>query len=249
MNPLDSFYLHGLPESAYPAAFHGQDTLPYRELSLALKQKYIEKSCLFDERQDFGKYYFFIQHIDSLYEYEYEWYYNVWMYDASAKKLSRIFSHHVGKYNEMQLDEVHWNFDMQTNDEPYTSASKRKLAYHYQTATPVVVINARKIPATPHSPRLTVIINPIKKTQKVIEEKFVGFLNTEDIGLPVSEKGLTKRMILTTSSSQSSKNLPSPKDVDILCREYLYPSINVYSTNGVRLGRLNLPHDEIDVMR
>ncbi len=91
VNPLDSFYLHGLPESAYPTAFHGQDTLPDRELSLASKQKYIDKSCLFDERQDFGKYYFFIQHIDSLYEYEYEWYYNVWIYDASAKKTQQDF--------------------------------------------------------------------------------------------------------------------------------------------------------------
>ncbi|GAB6976489.1 hypothetical protein [Prevotella falsenii] len=247
-DPLAPFYADGLPKDAYPVAFYGQDTISYSQLEVARKRDYLGQSSLANGIQDFGTFYFFIQPIaDS--EDEFSSFYNIWMYDDSAKKLRKIFSHHVGTYTEMQIDGVYWNYDIQNNDETYRTSSGGKGLIHRKNATPIVVIAARNTSMTPHPTYLTVILNPVTNKKKVVEEKFIGFMSMDDTSLPVAEQGLARKVILTTKSRLLSKDIPAPEDDDFAVRNFIYPSLNVYSTTGNRIGAIELPHEEIDVVR
>jgi lipoprotein len=247
-DPLSEFYAYGLPQDAYPAAYSDYN-IPYAQLSPEKKRNYLIMSSLQSEDQPFGVYYFFIQPIAGSDEDDFGEYYNIYMFDKSAKVLTKIFSHHVDKYVEMQVDDIYWDYDIKTYNKPYTSKTGVKGTFRVKKAEPVVVLSCRDRGGTPHAIPLTVIINPAIHKHKVLEEQFVGFLRMNDSVLMSAEQGLTKRMILTTATVTTSKDLPKPKDADIFSRSYLAPSINVYSTAGVKLGGLNLPHDEIDCLR
>lgn len=247
-DPLSVFHSCGLPDDAYPAAYLGQDTIPYGQLEASRKQAYLQQSCLANGVHDFGTFYFFVQPIaDS--EDETCDFYNIWMYDKSARKLSKIFSHHIGAYTEMQVDEVHWNYDIQTEDEPYITLTGVKGAIHKKKASPVVVIAGRTVPYTPHPGFLTVIINPVTNRHTVLKEKFVGFMGMDDKSLPAAEQEFARRMVLTTTVKLSHEDLPAPEDADFAVRNFIHPSLHAYSTDGVRLGSMELPHEEIDVVR
>jgi hypothetical protein len=247
-HPLCKFFAYGLPKDAYPVAFYGEDSISYNELDDARKREFLNKSCLVNGIQDFGSFYFFIQPIAGS-EDECTSFYNLWMYNVATKKISKIFSHHIGEYSEMQIDGVYWSYDIQDNDETYKTSSGTKGVIHHKTATPVVVIAARNIPMTPHPIYLTVILNPLIKKEKVIEEKFISFMSINDNSLPVAEQELSRKVILTTTTTTSSKEIPAPKDADFAVRNILYPSLNAYSTTGNSIGTLSLPHEEIDVIR
>ena len=149
----------------------------------------------------------------------------------------------------MQIDAVYWNYDIQSKDETYKTSSGSNGVTRKKTATPVVVISARNVPMTPHPIYLTVILNPLPNNVKVIEEKFISFMSVNDSGLPVAEQGLTRKVILTTTTKSSSTDLPAPNDADFAVRNILYPSLNAYSTTGNLIGTISLPHEEIDVIR
>lgn len=102
---------------------------------------------------------------------------------------------------------------------------------------------------TPHPIYLTVILNPVTNKEKVMEEKFISFMGINDSSLPVAEQELARKVILTTTSSISSKDIPAPKDADFAVRNFIYPFLNAYSTTGNRIGTIELPHEEIDVIR
>lgn len=247
-DPLAQFYACGLPKDAYPVAFYGEDSIPYNNLNDVQKREYLDKSNLVSGIQDFDSFCFFIQPIAGS-EDEFSSFYNIWMYNEATKKISKIFSHHIGEYSEMQIDGVYWSYDIQDNDEIYKTSSGSKGVMHHKTATPVVVIAARNIPMTPHPIYLTVILNPLIKKEKVIEEKFISFMSINDSSLPVAEQELSRKVILTTTTTTSSKEIPAPKDADFAVRNILYPSLNAYSTTGNSIGTLSLPHEEIDVIR
>ena len=247
-NPLAQFYACGLPKDAYPVAFYGQDSIPYNNLNDARKREYLNQSFLVSAIQDFDSFYFFIQPIAGS-EDEFSSFYNIWMYNESTKKLSKIFSHHVGTYTEMQIDGVFWNYDIQNYDETYKTSSSSKGVKHKKIVTPVVVIAARNVSMTPHPIYLTVILNPVTNKEKVMEEKFISFMGINDSSLPVAEQELARKVILTTTSSISSKDIPAPKDADFAVRNFIYPFLNAYSTTGNRIGTIELPHEEIDVIR
>ena len=247
-HPLCKFFAYGLPKDAYPVAFYGEDSIPYNELDDARKREFLNKSCLVNGIQDFGSFYFFIQPIAGS-EDECTSFYNLWMYNEATKKISKIFSHHVGQYEEMEIDAVYWNYDIQSKDETYKTSSGSNGVTRKKIATPVVVISARNVPMTPHPIYLTVILNPLTNNVKVIEEKFISFMSVNDSGLPVAEQELTRKVILTTTTKSSSTDLPAPNDADFAVRNILYPSLNAYSTTGNLIGTISLPHEEIDVIR
>lgn len=245
---LRPFVSQGLPADAYPAAYLNCDTVPFQQLDAAQQVRYLEESCLQSYNLDAGNFHFFVQPIAVQNEYDGE-FYNVYMYDETRKTVSKIFSHHVDNYPDMQIESIVWNYHVLTYSEPYTDQSGKEGLMHYQKGTPVVVITAKTVPFSPHAADLTIILNPLAHSQKVLKEKFVGFVKNDDSSLAAAEQGSTKRMILTTASTLSTKDLPTPEEADFLTRSYITPSIHVYSTSGVRLGGLTLPPDEIDCMR
>lgn len=247
-DPLSAFYSHGLPHDAYPAAYNGSD-IPYAQLSPKKKQDYLAMSCLQSGSGAFGTYYFFTQPITNSDGDSDETYYNIYMFDNSSKVLTKIFSHHVDTYTKMQIDNISWDYDIKTFNKPYISKSGAKGMLRIKKATPVVVLSCTDRGITPHASPLTVIINPTAHKHKVLTEKFLGFVSIDDNTLMVAEQGLTKRIILTTSTVAVNKDLPTPKGADIFYRTYLTPSINIYSTTGVKIGSNSLPTDEVDCLR
>lgn len=119
-DPLSAFYSHGLPHDAYPAAYNGRD-IPYAQLSPKKKQDYLAMSCLQSGSEAFGTYYFFTQPITNSDGDSDETYYNIYMFDNSSKVLTKIFSHHVDTYTEMQVDDISWDYDIKTFNKPYIS--------------------------------------------------------------------------------------------------------------------------------
>ena len=160
-DPLSVFYSHGLPHDAYPAAYNGSD-IPYAQLSPKKKQDYLTMSCLQSGSGAFGTYYFFTQPTTNSDGDSDETYYNIYMFDNSSKVLTKIFSHHVDTYTEMQIDNISWDYDIKTFNKPYISKSGAKGMLRIKKATPVVVLSCTDRGITPHASPLTVIINPYR---------------------------------------------------------------------------------------
>ena len=128
IDPLSAFYSHGLPHDAYPAAYNGSD-IPYAQLSPKKKQDYLAMSCLQSGSGAFGTYYFFTQPITNSDGDSDETYYNIYMFDNSSKVLTKIFSHHVDTYTEMQIDNISWDYDIKTLTNHTFPSRARKVCY------------------------------------------------------------------------------------------------------------------------
>ena len=237
----------GLPAKAVPAKLYFENM--YNNTPRTITTEDIAMSALsgFD-----NEYFFFVEQLptsaDDLYACI-----NLWMYDAKADKVTKIFSQKGEEYEELLVLGIEWLLDKQSSfKDVVVSDSKQKIGVQEFTSHPVVILNAEIFTGFSHSPRKTLLVYPEnKRVQTLDNECFVCVSHTLTNVLMGAEMDYAQDYIITTSTAMRSVKQPLRKSEEyiIFNKQYLTPMIHVYSAQGKKVGSLTLPEDEVDMIR
>ncbi len=246
---VEMSHLHkiGLPAKAVPATLYYENM--YANTPRAMEEKDIAKSSLCGLDDD---YFFFVEKLptkeDDLYARI-----NLWMYDSKKDKVYKIFSQEGKEYEELLVKGITWLLDKHYSfKDVVVSDTKQTIGVQEFTSSPVVVLQAEIFTGFMHAPQMTMLVFPDKnKVQKLENEMFVTVSHTLTNMLMAAEMEYGQDFIITTSTDMHSEpqELKETEEYIIFNKQYLTPTLHVYSARGKLLGSLTLPEEEVDMIR
>ncbi|MDY6269867.1 MAG: hypothetical protein SPL43_00580 [Prevotella sp.] len=209
MNKLatrDEILSSGIPKNAIPAeSYFTEQDIPENE---AWSKIALEKSRIYSELQDFDDYYFFVEPIEER-NLEHPLV-DIWMYDNKRHSACKIFQQDRNDSTSLNIIDLDWTYDIESVDSAVESDEGGSIKIKVYKAKPILVISAIETCETPHLYYYTYIIDPSTNKSKIIEgQKFSGIFKPDDTGLMANEIGLTKGLIMTTTTEYKSKYIHS----------------------------------------
>lgn len=229
----------GLPSEACPLNYYFND----KEDRKLVDEDDVEKSSAFPYSEN--NYYFFVQQLSVKNEEDNECI-SIWMYDTIKKKVSIIYT----QQRDIDIYKVEITVDVQHHDSTFIDkGTHQQITMQQDERTPVLVLACREATGTFYGLPITMILQP--ESKKVIRldcEAFIKIFTPMQNMLMGRLWGLTKKYILTTTSIVDSKELPYKKteDYSLFQQYHLTPIINIYSTSGKLIQKVELPKDIID---
>ncbi len=236
----------GLPAKAMPAATYFENL--YNDSPQAATDLDIQKSSIFSFDND---YCFFVEKLPSTEEDMFARI-NLWMFNAEAKKVTKIFSQQDNEYKELFVMGVDWLLDKQsTFKDVIVKDTKQKISLQEFTGSPVVILKAEEFTGFSHSPQFTLLVYPLTKEVKMLPEYFVSVFHTLSNMLMSAEQEYAQDYIITTTTDTRSEQQPlkESEEYTMYYKQYLTPEIHVYNARGKLIKSLTLPEDEVDMIR
>mgnify|MGYP006872999573 CR=1 FL=1 len=178
---------------------------------------------------------------------------NIWMYTTQTEKVTKIFSQEGSEHSGLLIEGIDMLTDKQsTFIEHEVADSKQKIQLQDFVESPVVVLNAEEFCGTAHAPRVTLLVYPYEqKVKELSNEQFVCIFHTLTNMLMNAEMELAQDYILTTDTEVQSESLPleESQEVTIYLKQYLTPSLHIYTAKGEKVQSVTLPVDEVDMVR
>ena len=237
----------GLPAKAVPAKLYFENLLV--STPRAMTESDIVESSLsgFDD-----EYYFFVEQLPSLPDDLYARI-NLWMYDMNKDRVDKIFSQQGEKYEELLVMNIAWLLDKRSSfKNVVVSDTKQKIGVQEFTSKPVIILMAEVFTGFMHSPQMTLLVYPDTKRIETLENQmFVCVSHTLTNVLMAAEMEYAQDYIITTSTDMRSEEQPLKESEEyiIFNKQFLTPTLHVYSARGNLVGSLTLPEDEVDMLR
>ena len=237
----------GLPAKAVPASLYFENIMSNTPRTMTAQDI---ANCGLSGLDN--EYFFFVEQLptspDDLYACI-----NLWMYDAENDKVDKIFSQQGEEYKELLVKDITWLLDKKYSfKDVEVSDTKQKIGMQEFTSSPVVVLEAEIFTGFMHAPQMTLLVYPeSKKVQKLENEMLVTVSHTLTNMLMAAEMEYGQDFIITTSTDMHSEpqDLKGSEEYIIFNKQYLTPTIHVYSARGKLLGSLVLPEEEVDMIR
>ena len=237
----------GLPADAMPASFFFE--YRFNGTRPAFTEQDINNSSCFGVDDS---YYFFVQPITGQPEEDFERI-AVWMYTENTDRVVKVFSQQNDEYSELFVSGMGWLLDKRYSFKNHVNEDTHEtIRLQEYSFSPVIVLQAEVFTGFSHSPRVTLIINPVKKTTKRIDgEQFVSIFHTKTNMLMSAEQDLAQDYILTTSTGVRTEEMPlkESSDYTIYNKQFLTPVLHVYTADGQLVKSVELPQDEVDMVR
>jgi hypothetical protein len=237
----------GLPANAVPTTLYFDNM--YSDASRDMSAQDLAESTLIGLDNE---YIFFVEQLPSSADDLYACI-NLWMYDTEKNTLEKIFSQQREEYKELLVMGVAYLLDKQSSfKDVVVSDTKQKISVQQFTSHPVVVLKTEVFTGFSHSPQKTLLIYPDSKTVKVLDNQmFVCISHTLTNVLMAAEMDFAQDYIITTSTAIRSEKQPLKESEEYIIynKQYLYPSLYIYSARGKEVGNITLPVDEIDMLR
>lgn len=247
MNKLvtrDEILSSGIPRNAIPAkSYFTEQDIPENE---AWSKIALEKSRLYSEWQDFDDYYFFVEPIEER-DLEHPLV-DIWMYDNKKHSACKVFKQDRNDSTSLNIIDLDWTYDIESVDSAVEAEEGGSIKIKVYKAKPILVISAIETCETPHPYYYTYIIDPSTNKSKIIEgQKFSGIFKPDDTGLMANEIGLTKGLIMTTTTDYKTKDIHSWEPIISLVS--VTPYINFYSLDGKLIKKEKLSTNAVYMVR
>ena len=237
----------GLPEKAVPATLYFENLMTSVPRTMTAQDIAESSLCAFD-----NEYFFFVEQLptslDDLYARI-----NLWMYDSEKDKVDKIFSQQGEEYEELLVKGITWLLDKKYSFKNVeVSDTKQTIGVQEFTSSPVVVLESEIFTGFMHAPQMTLLVYPgTKRVQTLENEMLVSVSHTLTNMLMAAEMEYGQDFIITTSTAMHSEpqDLKGSEEYIIFNKQYLTPTIHVYSARGKLLGSLTLPEEEVDMIR
>ena len=237
----------GLPTKAVPAILYFQNLFVNTPHTITDDDVANSSLCGFDD-----EYFYFVESLPSS-EDDLFVRINLWMYESEKDKVTKIFSQEGDKYEELFIMGIDWLLDKQsTFKDVVVEDSKQTIGVQEFTSNPVVILKAETFTGFVHAPQMTLLVYPSSKEVKTLEnEILVSVAHTLSNMLMSAEMEYAQDYIITTSTDMRSEQQPLKETEEYILfnKQYLTPTIHVYSARGELVGRLTLPEDEVDMIR
>ena len=237
----------GLPAKAVPAKLYFENIMTNTPRKMTDED--ISKSALTGFENEF---FFFVEPLPTAPDDMYACI-NVWMYDPAKDKVVKIFSQRDEECEELFVTGISWLFDKQSSfKDVVVEDTKQKIGVQEFTFLPVVILQAEVFTGFAHSPQLTMLVYPdTKKVIRLDNEMFVSVFYPLSNMLMMAEMDNAQEYILTTSTEMrvDRQDLKETEEYILFNKQYLTPTIHVYTARGKKVGSITLPEDEIDMIR
>lgn len=178
---------------------------------------------------------------------------NIWMYTTQTEKVTKIFSQEGTEHSGLLIQGIDMLTDKQSTFIDHEVAdSKQKIQLQDFIESPVVVLNAEEFCGTAHAPRVTLLVYPYEnEVKELLNEQFVCISHTLTNMLMSAEMELAQSYIITTSTEVQSESMPleESQEVIIYLKQYLTPTLHIYTARGEKVKSVTLPVDEVDMVR
>ena len=246
---FDMSHLHqiGLPAKAVPATFYFENQ--FEDTPRALTDGDIVNSTLCGFDSDYS---FYVEKLPSSPD-DFYTRINLWMFDSEKDKVVRIFSQEDKEYEELQILGIDWLLDKQSSfKDVVISDTKQKIGIQEFTSSPVVILQSVIFTGFVHAPHMTLVVFPSSKEVKILEnQKLVSVSYTLSNMLMNAEMEYAQDYFITTSTEMRSEEQPLKETEEYISfsKQYLTPSLHVYTAKGELVGSITLPEDEVDMIR
>lgn len=235
----------GLPADAVPA------TAYFRQLfdpKVTVTEQDYEQS--YEGLED--EYFLFVEKLPSQPDDDFN-HINIWMYTTQTEKVTKIFSQEGSEHSGLLVGGIDFLIDKQSTFIDHEVAdTKQKIQLQDFNESPVVVLNAEVSSGTVHSPRVTLLVYPHEQEVKELNnEHFVCVFHTLTNMLMGAEMELAQDYIITTSTAVISQEVPiqESNDITLYYKQYLTPLLHIYNAKGQKVNTIELPVDEVDMVR
>ena len=242
----------GLPQDAVPAKyfFETTDMVDVEANNTAsYSQDDINVSSIWGIE---GEYAFFVKPVKSKMDNDFVRI-QLWMYSDKTKKLSMVFDQRDSEYEGLLVSAIGMMIDKKPSFKKHvTSDTKRTLNVQEYTDAPVIVLGSEEYNGFGHAPRVTLIVLPETKEVKRIDgEQFVSIMHTKTNMLMMAEQDKAQDYILTTSTDVREEEVPlnGTEDFTIFSKQFLTPVLHIYTATGKLVKSVELPEDEVDMVR
>lgn len=242
----------GLPQDAVPAEyfFENNNMLEVGEKgAVSYTQNDINASSIIGID---GEYAFFVKPVKSKMDNDFTRI-QVWMYSDKTEKVSMVFDQRDNEYEGLLVSSIGFMLDKKSSFKPHvTSDTHKTINVQEYTDSPVIVMGSEEFNGFGHAPRVTLIVLPDTKEVKRIDgEQFVSIMHTKTNMLMMAEQDKAQDYILTTSTDVREEEVPLNGTADfITCtKQFLTPVLHIYTATGELVKSVELPEDEVDMMR
>ncbi|MBR5085147.1 MAG: hypothetical protein IKX33_11170 [Prevotella sp.] len=237
----------GLPTKAVPASLYFENY--YEATPRAMTENDINKSSVFGLGEEYS---LFVEALpsneDDLYTKV-----NIWMYDTEKDKVTKIFSQEGEEYEELLIKGFDWIFDKQASfKDVVISDSKQKISVQEFKGYPIVILQAEIFTGFMHARQVTLLVNPTTKRVKTFEDQmFVSVAHTLSNMLMMAEVENAQDYFITTSTAYHSEEQPLKETEEYIMfhKQYLTPTLHIYNAHGELVKEIDLPEDEVDMIR
>lgn len=235
----------GLPTDACPLKYYFNNRFKDREDRDLVTEEDVDESSVHPVQRSEDYYYFFVQDLSVKNEIGNKCI-SIWMYDTGKNKVSKVYTQQkdIGIYN------VEITLDVQHHDTTFIDeGTQQQITMQQYEITPVLILACQEVDGGAYGPYSTLILHPESKQNIRLEfERFVKVFVPDKSMLMMRLWGYAKNYILTTTTKFEDKELPYKQTEEFsgFYQYHLTPTINVYTTSGKRIGKMELPKDIIE---
>jgi hypothetical protein len=243
---LEELRQKGLPVNAQPALFFFNH---YYDLEQCQPQAadYSQSSWFSED----GDLYVFVepqQRLDDDFQHI-----SIWVYESATDRVRCVFRQDASHHDDLMVSGLEVLFDKQHRDSSYVDKkTHERITMQRHSCSPVLVARAEQWTGTGHAIRATLIIDGrTGQVQRLDDEQLVGIFHTLTNALMSAEQELAQDYILTTTTHYrvEEAGYQETDDFSIFTHQYLTPVLHIYSASGKRLKTIDMPEDQIDMVR